>query len=56
MAIQKFPKGWTELVQMATRLDDNFRRRSQEKGGQYKHNNFQHGETYQPNQSVGGNG
>jgi hypothetical protein len=40
MAIQKFPEGWTELVQIITRLDDNFRRKSQENRGQYKHNNF----------------
>jgi hypothetical protein len=43
MTIQEFPQGWTELVQITTRLDDNFRRKSQKKRGQYKHNNFQHG-------------
>jgi hypothetical protein len=41
MAIQKFLKSWTELIQIATRLDDNFRKKSQEKGDQYKYNNFQ---------------
>jgi hypothetical protein len=28
IAIQKFPKTWKELVQIVTRLDDNFRKRS----------------------------
>jgi hypothetical protein len=31
MAIQSFPEGWDSLIQVATRLDDNFRRRAQEK-------------------------
>jgi Retrotransposon gag protein len=28
MAIQEFPLTWADLIQMTTRLDDNFRRRS----------------------------
>jgi hypothetical protein len=31
MAIQEFPEGWDDLIKTATRLDDNFRRRAQEK-------------------------
>jgi hypothetical protein len=33
MAIQEFPTTWEALIQTATRLDDNFRRRTQEKQG-----------------------
>jgi len=33
MAIQGFPPNWEGLIQQATRLDDNFRRRSQEGRG-----------------------
>jgi hypothetical protein len=32
-AIQGFPPNWDELIQQATRLDDNFRRRAQETKG-----------------------
>jgi hypothetical protein len=31
MAIQEFPEDWDDLIKVATRLDDNFRRRDQEK-------------------------
>ena len=41
MAIQEFPSTWEELVQMATRLDDNFRRRAQEKSHGDQGNRFQ---------------
>jgi hypothetical protein len=40
MAIQVFPETWDDLIQTATRLDDNFRRRSQEKSGGNPHNRF----------------
>ena len=33
MAIQGFPPNWEGLIQQATRLDDNFRRRAQEERG-----------------------
>jgi hypothetical protein len=40
MAIQEFPSTWIDLVATATRLDDNFRRRSQESKRNYKNTNF----------------
>jgi hypothetical protein len=40
MALQQFPNNWVDLVQMAARLDDNFRRRTEEKGGW--NNRFHH--------------
>jgi hypothetical protein len=41
ITIQKFPQTWTDLVAMVTRLDDNFRRKSQKNKGTYKPHNFQ---------------
>ena len=43
MAIQVFPSTWDDLVQTATRLDDNFRRRFQEKQGNSVPNRFKPG-------------
>jgi len=43
MAIQEFPTTWDALIQVATRLDDNFRRRTQEKGGVVSQNRFKMG-------------
>ena len=36
MAIQEFPDTWEDLISVACRLDDNFRRRKQENAGKYR--------------------
>jgi len=41
MAIQEFPATWEALIKTATRLDDNFRRRTQEKKGSDQSHRFQ---------------
>jgi hypothetical protein len=38
--IQEFPDNWIDLVAIATRLDDNFRRKAQKNKDNYKSNNF----------------
>jgi hypothetical protein len=40
IAIQKFSVTWVDLVVTITRLDDNFRKRSQKNKGNYRNTNF----------------
>jgi hypothetical protein len=41
ITIQEFPANWLDLVATATRLDDNFRKKSQKNKGNYKNTHFQ---------------